>query len=81
MTNKTIYTKKPTDPMLGRWGGGAKGRPKDNRKARGARRIPRTKRAGRVVAQPREARLQPCPIGCDTLVYGAVDTRLYGFPS
>jgi hypothetical protein len=64
------------------WGGGMrerKGVQRTTEKRGGVRRIPRTKRAGRVVAQPREARLQPCPIACDTPLYRAVDTRLYGF--
>lgn len=55
-----------------------KGVQRTTEKRGGVRRFCNAKRAGRVVAQPREARLQPCPIACDTPVDGSVDTRLYG---
>lgn len=58
-----------------------KGVQRTTEKRGGVRRFCNTKPTGRVVAQPREARLQPCPIACDTPVDGSVDTRLYSFPS
>lgn len=32
---------------------------------------------GRVAGQPRKARLQPCPIACDTPLDRSLDSRLY----